>query len=328
MIDPFQDFLPARAGIDGEIAAHYENVLPAFSGNSLGRVAQRIVHRQKAETDDFEWNQDDGENCDNPNRERNITLQQVKFILIRQAFGQISVGINPAVTQERPVGAGDVHMGQVDRRDQNLFLVGTGLGDDFTRCAGDKTLSPEFYAIAADAIENLQADAIRHGDITAVGHGMCALNGFPGTVLFDAVFFLFSGMPADGRRIKKDFRALHGSQTRGFRIPLIPAYQHTDLRIFGLPGLETEIAGRKIKFFVKQRIVGNVHLAIYAQQRTVRVDDGGRVVINSGGPLFEKRGDNDDLEFFCQLEESISARPGDFFRKLEILVVLALAKIL
>ena len=64
VIDPCQDFLPAGAGINREIAPHDEDFLPAFSRNRLGRVTQRIIHRQKAETDDFQRNEDDGENGD------------------------------------------------------------------------------------------------------------------------------------------------------------------------------------------------------------------------------------------------------------------------
>ena len=92
--------------------------------------------------------------------------------------------------------------------------------------------------------------------------------------------------------------------------------------------LKAEIAGREIKFLVEQRVVGNVHLPIDAEQRTVRVNDGGGVVINAGGALFEQRGNDDDLVFFGEFLESVGARPGNFFRELEILVVLALAKIL
>ena len=71
-----------------------------------------------------------------------------------------------------------------------------------------------------------------------------------------------------------------------------------------------------------------MHLPIDAQQRTVRVNDGGGVVINAGGPLLEQRGNDDDPVFFRQFLESIGARPGNFLRQLEILVVLALAEIL
>jgi hypothetical protein len=53
VIDPGQDVLPAGAGINRKVAPHHEDVLPAFSGNRFRRVTQRIVHRQKTESDDF-----------------------------------------------------------------------------------------------------------------------------------------------------------------------------------------------------------------------------------------------------------------------------------
>ena len=63
--------------------------------------------------------------------------------------------------------------------------------------------------------------------------------------------------------------------------------------------------GSEVKLFVVERIVGDVHLAVEAAQRTVAVEDGGGIVIDAGGALFEKGGDEDD---------SVSARGcGQFF---------------
>ena len=95
-----------------------------------------------------------------------------------------------------------------------------------------------------------------------------------------------------------------------------------------LPGLETEVAGREIKFFVEQRVVGNVHLAVDAEQRTVGVNDGGGVVINAGGAFLEQRGDDDDLVFLREFAKGVGAGAGNFFGQLKIFVVFALAKIL
>ena len=72
---------------------------------------------------------------------------------------------------------------------------------------------------------------LRHGDKAAVGDGVRALDGFPRAVLAFAVFFFLARMPADGGRIKKDLRALHRGQPRGFGIPLVPANQHADFSV-------------------------------------------------------------------------------------------------
>ena len=164
------------------------------------------------------------------------------------------------------MGARGVHVGEVHRHDEDFFPFGTGLGDDFAAGAGHKALPPKFNAVAAHAVEDFVADAVGHGYIAAVGDGMGALDGFPGAVLLGAVSGLFAGMPADGRGIEKNLRALHGRQPRGFGIPLVPADQHANLGISGRPCFEAEVAGREIKFLVVKRVVGNVHLAIDAEE--------------------------------------------------------------
>ena len=83
-----------------------------------------------------------------------------------------------------------------------------------------------------------------------------------------------------------------------------------------------------IKFFVKKRIIGNVHFAINSFERTVGIDDRSGVVINAGGAFLEKRGDDHDLVFFSELLKSIRARAGNRLGQFEIFVVFALAEIL
>src|SRR5881394_1777262 len=135
-------------------------------------------------------------------------------------------------------------------------------------------------------------------------------------------------MPADGRGIKENLRPLQRRETRAFGIPLVPANQHADLRVAGLPRFETEVAGREIKLFVVQRVVGNVHLAVDAEQRTVRVDDRRRVVIDTGGPLFEQGGNDDDPVFLRDLLKGGSAWAWNPLGEPEIFMVRALAEIL
>ena len=95
-----------------------------------------------------------------------------------------------------------------------------------------------------------------------------------------------------------------------------------------LPRLETEVAGREIKLLVEQRIIGNVHLAIDAEQRAVRVDDRRRVVINARRALLEERGDDHHLVFLRELLKRVGARAGNRFGQFEVFVVFALAEIL
>ena len=59
-------------------------------------------------------------------------------------------------------------------------------------------------------------------------------------------------------------------------------------RLLACRGAKSEIAGREIEFLVVKRVVGDVHLAITAQQRAVGVDNGRGVVIDAGA-RFSKR---------------------------------------
>src|SRR5437867_4944040 len=99
---------------------------------------------------------------------------------------------------------------------------------------------------------------------------------------------LFRGMPADCRRIKNNLRTAQCSQSRRFGIPLVPANADPDFAVLGVPRLEPKVPGSEIKFLVIERIVRNVHLAVLAEQLTVRVDDCGGIVINARATPLEK----------------------------------------
>ena len=135
-------------------------------------------------------------------------------------------------------------------------------------------------------------------------------------------------MPADRGRIKQNLRAAQRGQPRRFRIPLVPANADADLPVRGRPGLKPEIARREVKLLVIRGIVRDVHLAILAQVLPVRVDDGRGVVINAGGALLEKRGDDHDAGFPRDFLQLSRRRPGNLLGQREVGVVFRLAKIL
>ena len=168
-------------------------------------------------------------------------------------------------------------------------------GDDLPKGIGDERSAPELQAFAgsfvAANIAGLEADAIRHGDINAIGDGVRALNGAPRIVLRLAVLRLLVGMPADRRRIEEHVRALQRRQPCALGIPLVPADQRAELAEVGLEGLEAQIAGREVELLVVERIVGDVHLAIDAVELAAAVDDGRSVVIDAGRAPLEQRSD-------------------------------------
>src|SRR5882724_9050428 len=131
-------------------------------------------------------------------------------------------------------------------------------------------------------------DTIRHRNKATVSNGVAPLNRLPGCMLQFPVFSLFSGMPTDGGRIKKDLGALHRRQSSRFRIPLVPANQDTNFRIACLPCAKAQIAWRKVEFFVIKWIIGNMHFAVTPEQCAVGINDDCRVVVNTSGALFEQ----------------------------------------
>ena len=253
---------------------------------------------------------------------------QLLLFRVSEPFRQFAIGINPPVAEEGPVGAGGVHVSQIHGDEEVSFLGDSGLGEDFAGGAGDEALPPEFQAVAAHAGEDFVADAVDGGDVAAVGDGVGALDGFPRSVLALAVFGLFAGMPADGGRVEKDFRALHGSQAGGFGIPLVPADEDADLGVTGLPRAEAEVAGSEIELFVEERVVRYVHLAVDAKEGAVGVNDGGGVMVEAGGAFLEKGGDEDDPVLAGESLEGVGARARNRFGEGEVGVIFTLAEIL
>ncbi len=71
-----------------------------------------------------------------------------------------------------------------------------------------------------------------------------------------------------------------------------------------------------------------MHLPVFAHQGAVGVDDGRGVVVEARRAPLEERGDDHGAAFARDLAERLGGRPRYLLGKLEILVVLRLAKVL
>ena len=91
---------------------------------------------------------------------------------------------------------------------------------------------------------------------------------------------------------------------------------------------EIEIAGREIKFFVVARIVGDVHLAVAADDFAGLVDDGGGVVIDAGGAALEDRRDDDHFSRLGDRAERFGGRAGNRLGEIEKFRILDLTRIM
>src|SRR5260370_12787456 len=127
-----------------------------------------------------------------------------------------------------------------------------------------------------DAILRLVCESrgIDGGRVDAVCNGVAALNRLPGVELRRAESRFFMRMPADAGGIENHVCAAESREARAFGIPLIPANLHANARVPGVEIRKAEIARREVKFFVVQRIVGNVHLAVFAEKRSVSIQHG------------------------------------------------------
>src|SRR5208337_3714776 len=232
--------------------------------------------------------------------------------------------------QKRPIPPRLLKMSQVHLAQQYLFLVVRSLRQHASEGIAEERPSPEFEAFAgrgiAANVSRLEADAIHHADINPVCNRMCPLNRAPGVVLRLAEFGLLRGMPSDSGRIKQNARSLQCRKSRAFGIPLVPADQRAEFSGGSVKGFEAEIAGREIKLFVVKRIVGNVHLAVDAAERAVRIEDHGSIVVEARSALLEERRDQHDFVLQGSSGEFLRARAGNWLGEIEQSGIFALAE--
>src|SRR5450759_2489616 len=152
------------------------------------------------------------------------------------------VRIHPPVAQERPIATRLLDAPWIARRHQNR-LFGACLGERAPKGIADERVTKELDAIGA--LLGLEAHAIRRGHEHAVGNGVRTLRRAPRIHLRLAPHCLLRRMPANGRGIKQDVGAKQRRYARGLRIPLVPANQHADGGVAGLPHHEAaRLAGR------------------------------------------------------------------------------------
>src|SRR5256885_9999517 len=115
-------------------------------------------------------------------------------------------------------------------------------------------------------------------------------------------------MPTNRCRIEQDLGAEETGDVRRLGVPLIPAYENANIGVASVPDAkaaralvitvigQVRVAWREIKLFVEQRIVGDVHLPVSAEELTIGVDDGCGISINAGSLPLEYRHDDYELE--------------------------------
>src|SRR6266404_7791478 len=199
-----------------------------------------------------------------------MALRREMKLRIQRPLIETSISIDATIAEKRPVSAMPIDRVPIDIGHHDFFAIDRPFGDDHTIWTADETLPPKFDPVAARRF--FVANAIRRGNITTISDGMATLDRFPRRMLRRAEFLLLRWMPADSRGIENNFRSAQRREPRRFRIPLVPTDTHADLSARGLPGLEPEIARREIKFLVIQRVIGDVHLTIFAKHFSIGIE--------------------------------------------------------
>jgi len=112
-------------------------------------------------------------------------------------------------------------------------------------------------------------------------------------------------------------RAGERGQARGLGIPLVPANQRRDTGVAGIERAEAQVPRREVIFFEIQWIVGDVHLAIQAQQTAIGIDHRRGVVIHARGSALEHRPHDDNGQLGREAREAFGGGAWDGFGEIE-----------
>ena len=135
-------------------------------------------------------------------------------------------------------------------------------------------------------------------------------------------------VPPNGSGIKQNIGALQSREPRTLGIPLIPANQRAHLADRRVKRAKAQVARSEIKFFVIERIVGNVHLAVDSPQAPASINDSSRIVIHAGGALFENGSDHAHPGRARHLSYDLRRGAGNCFCQIKQSGIFALAEVL
>src|SRR5439155_324781 len=117
------------------------------------------------------------------------------------------IGVDAAVSQERPVSARVFAPGGIAFDDEDFLFVSGGFGNHLTEGIGHKGISPEFQSRIALFGFAFESDAIHNGCVNSVRNGMPPLHGPPRIELRGAALRLFVWVPSDTSRVKNHLSA-------------------------------------------------------------------------------------------------------------------------
>ena len=237
------------------------------------------------------------------------------------------IGIDAAIAQKRPVAAGVFALGGITLDNQNLLFVVGSFGNDSSKWICDERVSPKFQTRVTVGGLAFEADAVDDGDVNTIGDGVSTLNRAPGVELSSAEFRFFVRVPADAGGIKDHLRTTKRGNARTFRIPLVPTNLHANFSVPSIKVREAKVTWSEIEFFVVEGIVGDMHLAVFAEEAAVGIKHRTSVVVYAGGAALKERCDQHNFAFSCDLRECGGRGARNRFGEIKELGVFSAAKI-
>jgi len=155
-----------------------------------------------------------------------------------------------------------------------------------------------------------------------------SLDGLPRIVLRLTELRLLGGVPPDRCRVEQQLCSGQSLDARRLGVPLIPADQYSHAPAVHRERGKTQVTGGEVEFLVVKRVVRYVHFPVLPEDRAVRTEHYGRVMVKSGGPAFEYGGEYGYPVLFRYLAESLDRRARNRLCLIEQCVVFPLTKVL
>ncbi len=134
-------------------------------------------------------------------------------------------------------------------------------------------------------------------------------------------------LAADRGRVEEQLGALEHHRARGLGEPLVPADADADARVARVERLEPRVARAEVELLFVGGKIGDVALAVVADDAAVGVDDRDRVVVRVTRALEERHGQH-ELALPGDLLHALDGRLlVDRMREVEVLVLLVDAEV-
>src|SRR6185295_4587426 len=213
----------------------------------------------------------------------------------------LCVEVRSAIAEKAPVSPITGDQIEIECVHEHAFVLCCKIFGKFAAMIGDEGMAIEFLL---RTVVVLEPDTVCGDDRHRVCDGMALHDALPLQMRIEPSVI---GLRSDSRRIEQYLGALQDHRACTFRIPLIPTDADADATVLRRPGLEPGVARPEVVFLLITGAIGNVALAINAEDFSIHVSNCD-AVIEAGAVLLEERDRDDHAELRRQLFECEHAR--------------------